>query len=99
VDVNVDVGELQGDATVTVTAAARPPNAVDPDGIAMATQASGGGRGHIDQLPAFVAALSHAHPARVLWQPRHVMRSAWWAVAFAGCLAIEWATRRRAGAR
>ena len=96
-DVSVAVGALQGDVIVRVDAAAaiaRPP---DRDGLSLVAAATGGQVFPADRLPALVEALSRAYPEAVTWRPRPVMRSVWWAVAFAGLLGVEWTLRRRSG--
>ena len=74
---------------------------VTPDhstAIAALAQSSGGaivGESDIDTLVSRLRAI--ARPVRDV--RIHPLRSAWWAVAFAGLLAVEWTLRRRRGLR
>jgi hypothetical protein len=96
-NVSVVAGLLRGDALVTADAAAAPGSGADPDGLALVTRASSGRVFPSDQSHALVEAMRTTYPARTVRRAVHPMRSAWWAVAFAGLLCCEWAVRRKGG--
>jgi hypothetical protein len=50
-------------------------------------------------LAALAPALSRTLAAPVESTPFHPMRSAWWIIAFAGLLGLEWWDRRKNGRR
>ena len=96
-NVSVVAGPLRGDAVVAADAGIAPGSAADPDGLALIAHASGGGVFPSDQSHALVAAMGTTYPARTVTRAVHPMRSAWWAMAFAGLLCAEWAVRRKRG--
>jgi hypothetical protein len=70
-----------------------------PGAFASAIQAHGGSVARDDRLQSLVdAAHGRLPPLRDSRESRP-MRSPWWLLPFAGCLAAEWWLRRRAGLR
>jgi hypothetical protein len=96
-NVSVTGGDMRGDAIVTVTSAVRHASSADPDALALAAAATGGRAFPASDIPALVEAMTKAHPSRRGVRPRHLMRSAWWILPFAGLLCVEWAVRRKRG--
>ena len=96
-DIAITMGALRGDARLTAGAGVAHGSAADPDGLALVASTSGGRVFPADRVTTMVDAMRSAYPARRAMRPSHPMRSAWWAVAFAGLLCAEWTIRRKNG--
>jgi hypothetical protein len=92
--VDVSIGGSAGAAVVKVAADAITRTA-DPDALAIAARASGGGV--VDGELALVRALTDRYPAATVTRPSHPARSLWYAAAFALLLCGDWVLRRRRG--
>jgi hypothetical protein len=96
-NVSVTAGSLRGDAVLMSDPGGAPGSAADPEGLALIARASGGRVFPSDQSSALVDAMKAAYPPRTVMRAIHLMRSTWWAVAFAILLCGEWAIRRKHG--
>lgn len=96
-DLSVVAGDRRGDATIAVAADVVHASAGDPEALALAASTSGGLVFPVDRLSDLVDAMKRAYPPRRIVRPAHPMRSAWWALPFAGLLCAEWAVRRKRG--
>ena len=87
------IGDARGAAILDASATAARDRARDAALLA-AARASGG---VFTSETALVDAVATRFPPTVVVQRARPARSPWWAVAFAGCLCIEWIARRRRG--
>ena len=95
-NVTVTVGDLRGDASVTVAADVAAPRLTTED-LDLAARATGGRVIPMSQEEELVDAMKAAYPASRVTERRRVMRSPWWSVPFAALLCVEWALRRKRG--
>jgi hypothetical protein len=95
-NVTVVVGDLRGDAAVTVTQDAASARLTTED-MDLAARSTGGGAIHASRPGELVEALKASYPASRVSERRRIMRSAWWSVPFAALLCVEWALRRKRG--
>jgi hypothetical protein len=91
----VAAAEAMAGATLVEIAADVAPRIADPEALAAAARATGGGV--VDGAEALARTLEARLGSRVIARPSHPARSLWCAAAFAALLCGEWALGRRRG--
>jgi hypothetical protein len=95
-NVTVVVGDLRGDAMVTVAEGAAEPRLTTED-LNLAARATGGRVIPASRPQELVEAMKTAYHASRISERRRIMRSPWWSLPFAALLCVEWALRRKRG--